>query len=565
MLQSLTLNNIALIEQLQISFHAGFHVLSGETGAGKSIVVDAVNLALGGRADRDLIRTGCEKASVEAVFDMPGNEAVTELLARESVEYDGRTVTVYREISVSGKNICRICGVLMPVSFLKELAALLMDIHGQHDHRFLMDPAMHLSFLDQMGDESFQQLRGEVSTRCGEFLTVHRAYARLVRKNETRTVRMKELEGELKLLRQANWKPGEEERLQEARDQMKADEKISLFLRDAYQLLAAGELEAGCMEKIRDAAKALQALEAYGEPFRSLAQRCDSLYYTLEDISYEVHRLMDQRESDPMRLEKTEKRLELIQRVRMKYGDRPEEAQAAAARLQAEYEELQDLDRLITEKAEEHKRALSAYRKAARELTERRRAAAASFESAMTQELRDLGMSATVFEVQFAQRESRKPLMPRETGDDELEFMLSPNPGEPVKPLARTASGGELSRIMLAMKTLEAGHTGVESMVFDEIDTGISGRMAQVVAEKMKRISQTRQVICVTHLPQIAAAADYEYAVRKEVRGERTYTVVTELDQAGRVAEIARLISGARGITAEAERYAENLLRGSEA
>ena len=268
--------------------------------------------------------------------------------------------------------------------------------------------------------------------------------------------------------------------------------------------------------------------------------------------------------ADPGRLEKIGKRLELIARVKAQYGNELSDVQRAAGKLEEEYEELCGLEDTLRKMAAAHKQALSVYRKAARKLTEMRHQLASRFEKQMELELHELGMPSAVFQVHFAVKPDEKPLMPRESGDDEIEFMLTPNPGEPLKPLARTASGGELSRILLALKTLEAGNSGVDAMVFDEIDTGISGRMAQVVAEKMHLISRTRQVICVTHLPQIAAAADFEYSVRKEVIGERTYTVVVELNEEGRVEEVARMISGAQGVSQEALQYARNMLNGAQ-
>ena len=564
MLQSLTLRNIALIESLNIQFHHGFQALTGETGAGKSIVVDAVNLALGGRADRDLIRTGTEKASVEAVFDIPNHPEIARLLQQESIEFDGRTVTVYREISGSGKNLCRICGVLMPVSFLRDLAEHLMDVHGQHDHRFLMDPRMHLEFLDQMGDEAFQQQRAEVREAFLAFIDIHRSYARMNKKNENREVRITYLEKELRLLHAARLKPGEEEQLREEMLKLQGAEKIADALRETYTLLTEGDLENGALVRIHEAAARLHGAEKLDTSIEDLHTQLENAYFALEDIAFELQRRLEKAAADPGRLEKIGKRLELIARVKAQYGNELSDVQRATGKLEEEYEELCGLEDTLRKMAAAHKQALSVYRKAARKLTEMRHQLASRFEKQMELELHELGMPSAVFQVHFAVKPDEKPLMPRESGDDEIEFMLTPNPGEPLKPLARTASGGELSRILLALKTLEAGNSGVDAMVFDEIDTGISGRMAQVVAEKMHLISRTRQVICVTHLPQIAAAADFEYSVRKEVIGERTYTVVVELNEEGRVEEVARMISGAQGVSQEALQYARNMLNGAQ-
>jgi DNA repair protein RecN (Recombination protein N) len=565
MLQSITIRQVALIDECMIEFHDGMQVLTGETGAGKSIVVDSVNLILGGRADRDLIRTGCEKASVEAVFDVPGNRTVQRFMTEEEIEYDGRTVTVYREIARSGRNVCRICGVPVPIARLKELASALMDLHGQSEHQFLADPEMHLSFLDQTGDAAHRELLDTVRADYEAFISNHRAYAKLVKQGERRDERMAALEKDLEQLRKANLKPGEAEKLQEEKKQLQAAEKEAAGLRSVDECLS-GENPDGSnsLSRIKTAMTLLKDLAGQSTEIGGISERCSTLYFELEEIAYEISGLIDKTDADPARLEKIENRLDLIRRLERKYGMEAGEIHRMQEQLEAEYDELDGLGDRIGEMAGEHKKLLARYRSAAKALTESRRTLARRFEERMTGELKDLGMENTRFEVLFKPSGSDRPQMPTETGDDRIEFMISPNPGEPLKPLAKIASGGELSRLMLAIKTLEAAHTGVESMVFDEIDTGISGRMAQVVAEKMIVLSGNHQVICVTHLPQIAAAADYQYLVRKAVTGERTNTFVSELDGEGRKEEVARMISGADGITQDAVQYAEGMLRAAE-
>ncbi len=564
MIQSLEIHHIALIDHLQINFHRGMQVLSGETGAGKSIVVDAVNLALGGRADRNLIRSGCEKASVEAVFDVPDSEAVRAILEREGVDYDGRTVPIYREISVSGRNICRICGVILPVTVLRELSSFLMDIHGQHEHQFLMDADRHLSFLDRMGDEAYQRVLRQTAADCEAFLAVHRQYARLRKEQTKKEQRIVVVEDSLRELHAAALKKGEEESLGEECLRLRNSEKILSALRLARENLTLGETEKSSLEKIRDAGSALSSLKEMGKEIASLADRCESAYYELEEIGYELHRLIEDSDGDPDRLDRSEARLDLIRKLERKYGPTIEDVLLRQKELEEEYETLCSLDDRLSEVAAEHKRLLAVYRSSARELSGKRKILAGEFERKMSSELRDLGMEKTEFRVVFAPREADRHPMPSQTGDDELEFMISPNPGEPLKPLARIASGGELSRLMLAIKSLEADNSGVNCMVFDEIDTGISGRMAQVVAEKMVHIARNRQVICVSHLSQIVAAADYQYLVAKEVREGRTYTGVRELSRRERVEALARMISGADGSGENAMEYAETLLKASE-
>ena len=565
MLQSITIRQVALIDECTIGFHDGLQVLTGETGAGKSIVVDSVNLILGGRADRDMIRSGCDKATVEAVFDVPDNPKVRDFMQKEEIEYDGRTVVIYREIAQNGRNICRVCGVMLPTAKLKALASFLMDLHGQSEHQFLADPEMHLVFLDQTGNREHNKLLCRISEAYENFIINHRAYAKLVKEGEHREDRMASLEKDLELLRKANLQAGESEKLQEEKQRLRAAEKAISGLRSVDECLTGENADGSTsLSRIKTAAAMLKDLAGQGErnsEIGGISERCNTLYFELEEIAYEVSGIIDRTNADPARLEKIENRLDLIRRLERKYGMDAGEISRMLEKLENEYEELSGLEDRINEMAREHKQLLARYREAAKELTSTRKKLAKQLEEKMTRELKDLGMENTRFEVMFKPNESGRPTMPTPIGDDRIEFMISPNPGEPLKPLAKIASGGELSRLMLAIKTLEAAHTGVESMVFDEIDTGISGRMAQVVAEKMIAISGNHQVICVTHLPQIAAAADYQYLVRKAVTGERTNTFVAELDEEGRKEEVARMISGADGITDDTLQYASGMLK----
>ena len=563
MLEYLTIRQVALIGETTIRFHGGMQVLTGETGAGKSIVVDSVNLILGGRADRELIRSGSEKASVEAVFITRGNQDVQAFMERERIDYDGETVTVYREISAGGKNTCRVCGVMIPVSLLKDLAVFLMDLHGQNEHQFLTDPDQHLAFLDQMGNDRHLVLLEKVRQDYEKFIDNHRAYAKLVKQNENRESRMRSLEHDLEELRKADIRPGEASALIEKRKALEKAEKESQTLRDINEKLSGGEGMSG-ISGIKRASDLLKALAEKDETIRSLSERCEAAYYEIEEIAYQIGLMTQRTDIEPGALEKTDNRLDLIHRMERKFTADADELQDVLEKTETEYRQLADLADRIEVMSSDHKRLLGAYRQSARELSESRQELALVFEEKMMKELSDLGMGNTRFKVEFRKNETGRPLMPTDTGDDRIEFLISPNPGEPLKPLAKIASGGELSRIMLAIKSLESGRTGVEAMVFDEIDTGISGRMAQVVAEKMITISRNRQVICVTHLPQIAAAADYHYLVSKSVAEGRTVTRVTELDRDGRTCEISRMISGADGITDETKTYASSLLQAAE-
>ena len=560
MLLTLSMRNVALIESLTLEFQRGLHVMTGETGAGKSIVVDAVNLVLGGRADRELIRTGTEKAWVEAAFDISDCAKAQELLASQSLEAEGGTVTLYREITRSGRNLCRVCGVTMPVAFLRELAALLMDVHGQHEHRFLMEPKYHMQFLDAFGGAEHQAILAQTAQAYQAFITNHRAYARLVKENERKNRRLEELRVDLAVMKKAHLKPGEEESLTQERDRLRHGEKIRSALSAAESALSAGSEEGGgVVSAWRGATQALHGIAGLAPEYQAIEERMESLGYEIEEVAYDLSRLRDANEFDPQRAETVESRLDLIRRLERRFGPTLEDVLTAQKSMQEEYEHLNGLEDQVERMGAEHKRLLAAYRQCARTLTQRRTELARSFEAAMMEQLKDLGMEKTVFQVAFAPRPQRQP-MPQSDGDDVIEFMISPNPGEPLKPLSKIASGGELSRLMLAVKSLEAAQGGVGTMVFDEIDTGISGRMAQVVAEKMAAIAARRQVLCVTHLPQIAAMADHQLLVEKHQEADRTHTTVRLLDHEGRVAELARMIGGAGDSDESARQHAERML-----
>lgn len=560
MILSMRMHHIALIEELTMDFASGLHVMTGETGAGKSIVVDAVNLVLGGRADRDLIRTGTDKAWVEAVFDARGDGRVAAFLAQQEIACEDGLVTLYREITRSGRNLCRICGVLMPVAVLKELAALLMDVHGQHEGQFLMDPSQHLRFLDESGDEAHIQLMAQVEEACQAFMVNHRQYARLVKENQQKHYRMDMLKKALDELNKARLKAGEEEALTQEKERFRHAEKIATAVQLAHHAISAGEDSESLLVKLKSAAAALKGLSGLGEAYESLATRCESAYYELEEVGYELADMMENGEFDPARAEYVETRLDLIRRLERKYGESIPDILAEQEKMQEEYDNYASMDQQVAALGAEHKRLLAAYRALARQLTEARRALAADFEKKMMAQLADLGMEKTVFKVAFEPKPEGKQPMPQPTGDDQVSFMISPNPGEPLKPLSRIASGGELSRLMLAIKSLEAEHGGVGCMVFDEIDTGISGHMAQVVAEKMALIARARQVICVTHLPQIAAMADHQFLVEKQVEQGRTNTSVRMLTREERIGEVARMMGGAEGSQDSARAHATLML-----
>ncbi len=557
MLLSLTIRNVALIEELTISLHEGFHVLTGETGAGKSIVVDAVNLVLGGRADRELIRTGCDKAYVEALFDIAENQKVLDLLARQEMEVEGGILSISREISVSGRNICRVMGVIMPLNALRDITATLVDVHGQHEHQFLMDDQKHLLFLDSFGDENHRRCMESASNALSAYRAAERELGRLTRENSQREQRMDMLRFQLQELKSAKLKAGEEETLKRELERLRHSVKISAALHRAYENVYAGankQLSATAL--VKEAVSSLDGISALDMEYESLRDKLKDLYFELEDSGLQLRALSESAEFDPEKNEQMEARLDLIRRLERKYGPTVEDMIAYLEKITQEYNAFQHMDESLDALRDKQKKLLQAYIREAGLLTASRQALAAWFEKEMVAQLSELGMGKTQFAVQFQSAASTGNVP-----EDQVAFLISPNPGEPLKPLSKIASGGELSRLMLAIKSIAAQKGLVSTMIFDEIDTGISGRIAQVVAEKMAGISAYRQVLCVTHLPQIAAMADYHFLVEKGVQDDRTYTNVTQMDSGMREQELARMVGGSGTENDSGLLHARNMLK----
>lgn len=558
MLLSLTIRNVALIEELTISLHEGFHVLTGETGAGKSIIVDAVNLVLGGRADRELIRTGCEKAYVEALFDIHDNSKMKELLSQQEMEAEDDLLSISREISISGRNICRVLGVVMPLAALRDITASLIDVHGQHEHQFLMDEHKHLLFLDSFGDDT-HRLRMEAAAAALEaYRTGEKELRRLVSENSQREQRMDMLRFQLQELKAAKLSAGEEETLRRDLERLRHSVKISSALHRAYENVYAGSgKQLSALALIKDAVSAMDGIRTLDPEYEKLLNKLNDLYYELEDGGLLLRTLSESAAFDPDKNEQLEARLDLLRRLERKYGPTVEDMIAYAQKIGQEYAAFQHMDETLEQMQAIQKKRLAEYAKEADALTISRKNLAAWFEQEMMEQLKQLGMEKTRFSVQFL------PADTQNVPEDEVAFLISPNPGEPLKPLSKIASGGELSRLMLAIKSIAAQQGLIPTMIFDEIDTGISGKIAQVVAEKIAMISVYRQVLCVTHLPQIAAMADYHYLVEKSVQGDRTFTNVTELNESTRERELARMIGGTGSENDSGLMHARNMLKAS--
>lgn len=552
MLNRLVIKNIALIDEIQISFSGDMNVLSGETGAGKSIIVDAVNLVLGERADRELIRTGAENASVEAWFTgVP--KAAEEILAVQQIDSGGDLV-LSRELSASGKNVCRINGVLVTLALLKTVSDLLVDIHGQHEHQSLFDEKNHMIMLDGF-DSRLGPAKTDVATAYREYTEAVRKLKPLFGAEGDRERRLDILKFQINEIKQAGISQGEEEELIFKKKRMNASEEIMSALGAAYESLYQAE-PINVLSALRDIGGRLKSLGRVDKKYEDMSAVIDEAYYSLEETSSDIREDMDSLSFDVSELEETEERLLLISSLKRKYGD-PCVGGAYIVNAEQQLQELKDSERLaaeLTQRVEKLKAEL--YEKSVK-LSEFRREAAVVFEQRMTEQLFDLGMSSASFSVNFAPLAGMEECAFSADGIDTAEFYISANRGEPERPLRKVASGGEVSRIMLALKNIAADRGGIPTMIFDEIDTGISGRMAQVVAEKLKSISKSRQVVCVTHLPQIASIADRHFMVLKKSDENSTRTYLTLLKGEERISEIARLSGGDSDI---AKQHASEML-----
>ncbi len=555
MLISLNVRNIALIDRAEVGFFPGLHVLTGETGAGKSLIVDAMGLLLGGRADRELIRTGQDTAYVEGIFalsDAP--EALEALRALDMAPGEGDEVILSRQIAASGRSVCRIGGMAVSLQAYQTVTEHLMDLHGQHAHQSLMDDRNHLKFLDDFGDEGHQALLKEAARRYRAWREDHKALAELTERSRQKQDREDVLKIQKKELKAARLRRGEETELEKERDRIRNSGKIVSAVRESYGALY--EDTASAVSRLRTAADALRRAAPLGDDFASLHERTQSAYYEVEDIGLTLQGILDSLSPDPEREEQVLSRLDLIRRLSRRYGATTDEMLDRLEAIEAELASLSSLDGDIALLEEKEKKSRRAYDDAADRLAASRTALSARFEKAVEAQLRDLNMAGTRFLCVLS------PAPPSAAGGQTCRFMIAPNRGEEPQSLSRTASGGELSRLMLAIKAAAAERSTIPSMVFDEIDTGISGRAAQVTAEKMAAIARTHQVLCVTHLQQIAAMADRQFLVEKNTEGDRTVSRIRLLDDRERVGEIARMLGGD---AASAAAHAAEMLKSSAA
>ena len=556
MLSLLHIENIAVIERADIQFDPGFNALTGETGAGKSIVIDAISAVLGERTSRELIRTGAKSALVNAVFTGVSGLGWLE----ENGVPAGEELLLQREIQGDGRNICRVDGRLVTVAQLRELGRQLLNIHGQHDGQQLLDPACHLGYLDRSG-----HTEGELAS----FREAYRALAELRRKigelemdEAERSRRVDTLTFQIGELERADLKPGEDRELDGRRQLLRSAGKLMDAVQTAQYALSGDEDGRGVADLLAEAEGAVQGVARYSDRLSQLQEKLSQLRCEADDAVELLRDLEEELDFSPEELDELEGRLDTIYRLKKKYGSTVEEMLDYLERSRQELDQIQYADDTIARLSQKLEKAREEAARRAGVLSQARRRAAEALQTRVQEELRQLDMPKVRFQVEFAPQEGAWGL--DETGGDEVQFLMSANVGEALKPIQKVASGGELARIMLALKNVLAEDDSIDSLVFDEVDTGVSGRAAQKVAEKMAQVARKKQVLCVTHLPQIAAMADTHFSVEKGERDGRTYTRVERLDRAGRIEELARLIGGA-AVTPALRRSAEELLDQAEA
>jgi len=561
LLKELSIHNIALIDQQSIAFFGGFSVLTGETGAGKSIIIEALNFVLGERASRELVKSGEEKASVEATFSLQANEPVFEVLAEQGIDCEDNELTLYREFSLSGKNVCRANGTLINAGALKLIGDVLVDIHGQHAHQSLLDEKLHISLLDRFAGKDALEVKSRVADAYHKAVEARRLLHAAQYNEQERTRRIDLLSYQIKEIDAANLTIGEEEQLEEQRGLLQNAQAVMEGLEGANAALSGDEGEnGGALASFSVALHMLDGIARLSADYQQLSDKLHALYYDLEDASYTLRDYRTDFSFEPGMLDEIETRLELISTLKRKYGANIEEILTYREKSVEELDLIDNAEERREQLAAEYAAAKAEYNALSAELSQLRKQAAERMSARLLPELSDLGMPHAAFSAKF---ETLSGEIPSANGTDDVEFLLSTNRGEPVKPLSKVASGGELSRIMLSFKSVLADLDGIPTMVFDEIDSGISGQIGTAVAVKMRQIAKNHQVLCITHLPQIAAYANHQYLVFKEEKGEHTRSNAVKLTQEQRAREIARIM-GSGEADAVALEHAQQLIDTAE-
>ncbi|KRM99521.1 DNA repair protein RecN [Loigolactobacillus rennini] len=555
MLQELDIRDFAIIEKLNIAFQTGMTVLTGETGAGKSIIIDAVGVLAGGRGSQDFIRKGANKARLQGLFHLPAQNNTFTALDKYGIDHPDNDVLLQRDLYRSGRNICRVNGQLVNTTTLKEIGETLVDIHGQNEHQELMHPEKHLALLDE-----FDQAK--IAPKLAAYQRAYKKYQHLHNLYQDHKAHAKEWAQRLDMLRfqvdeinAAQLKPDEEANLESERQRLTNFQRITTALNTSYAAIAGDE--AGTMDHLGTAMTELQQIASLDPAYQQLADSVQNAYYTLQDTGSDILRQADLMEWDEGRLNEIENRLEAIRQLKRKYGDSIPQILSYYDNIKQELEKMEATENNSDQLTTQVKAAKSKLLTLGKQLSQRRQQSAKKLSQAIHQQLAALYMAKTVFSVRFKEQGS---IHFYPTGLDDVEFYVQTNPGEAAGPLAKIASGGELSRMMLALKTIFTRSQGITSIIFDEVDTGVSGRVAQAIADKISGIARFSQVLCITHLPQVAAMSDQHFFIRKQISKQRTKTTLVHLKAAQRVDELARMLAGT-AVTKLTREHAQELLQ----
>lgn len=555
MLQELSIKDFAIIDEIQISFQPKMTVLTGETGAGKSIIIDALGLLAGGRGSTEFIRKGEKKAVIQGLFTLPREANTYNILEEYGIDSEDGQIILQRDLYRGGRNICRINGMMVNLATLRKVGETLIDIHGQNEHQELMKPENHIDLLDEY-DKKTSELRNQYQVVYQNYRKLKLSMEKKEADEKAWAQRLDMLNFQVKEIGEAGLKINEEDELVEEKNKLDNFQAIHDALELSYQILSGEKIDV--VGNLGNAMNELSDVSDLSENLQEINTKISDAFYSLEDVARDISDELDSMEWNGERLNEIEERLELIHQLKRKYGDTIEDILHYHIRIVKELREMENAEQNSEKQERQLSEALEKVKELAIKLSKQRKKSAKKLEKMIHKQLSALYMDKAVFEVKFL---SNSKLYSK--GIDKVEFYIQTNPGEEMGPLAKIASGGELSRIMLALKTIFSQKMGVTSIIFDEVDTGVSGRVAQAIAEKISQISNNSQVLCITHLPQVAAIADNHYYISKSVNDGRTETSLKELDEKQKIREIARMLSGSE-ITELTLKHAEELIKMSK-
>ena len=554
MLLEISIKNFAIIEAISLNFEKGMTVLTGETGAGKSIIIDAMNMMLGARATTDVIRHGAPKAEIEGLFSVENSHALQMIFDEQGIEL-GDEIIIRREILQNGRSVSRVNGQMVNLSVLRSIGQYLVDIHGQHDQEELMRPQLHIQMLDEFGDTDFLELKQSYQTNFDAYRKMRRQLLEIKKNQEEHKARIEMLKFQMAEIESAALQPGEDLKLNQERDKLLNHKNIADTLTNAYTMLDNEEFSS--LANVRSAMNDMESLEEYDVEYREISNSLSESYYVLEDVTKRLEDIIESLDFDGNRLMQIESRLDLIHAITRKYGGNVDDVLLYFAKITEEYNLLTGNNLSSDDMEAELKKLEVSLVDLATKLASARHNLAQQLEIEIQQELKDLYMDKARFQVQFTKGKFTCE------GNESVEFYISTNPGEDFKPLVKVASGGELSRLMLAIKSAFSRKEGKTSIVFDEVDTGVSGRVAQAIAQKIHKIGQHGQVLAISHLPQVIAIADYQFFIEKISNDHSTVSIVRLLTVDERVEEVAKMLAG-ENVTEAALSQARELLQSKE-